>query len=107
MEDDDRFGCLLTSKTYENVSQTKNLLNGNRRMSIRIIAGELSIPKTQVFEIVTENLAMRKVCAKLVPRVLSEEQKVNRKAIYQDLLHHLNEDPDFLDSIVTCNCQSV
>jgi histone-lysine N-methyltransferase SETMAR len=101
VEDDDRSGRPSTSKTNENVSRVKNLLNSDRRMSIRMIADDLNIPQTQVFEIVTENLAMRKVCAKLVPRVLSEEQKATRKAICQDLLHNVNEDPDFLDNVVT------
>lgn len=70
-------------------------------MSIRMIADELRIPQTQLFEIVSENLTMRKVCAKLVPRVLSEEQKVNQKAICQDLLHHVHEGPDILGNVMT------
>ncbi|XP_071879535.1 protein GVQW3-like [Anas platyrhynchos] len=99
--DDDHSGRPLTSKTNENVLRVKNLLNRVHRMSIRMIVDDLSIPQTQVFEMVKENLAMRKVCAKFVPRVLSEEQKANRKAICQDLLHHVNEEPDFLDNVVT------
>ncbi|XP_032053001.1 protein GVQW3-like [Aythya fuligula] len=101
VEDDDRSGRPLTSKTNENVSRVKNVLNRVRRMSIRMIADDLSIPQTQVFEMAKENLAMRKVCAKFVPRVLSEEQKANRKTICQYLLHHVNEEPDFLDNVVT------
>ncbi|XP_068528923.1 histone-lysine N-methyltransferase SETMAR-like [Anas acuta] len=101
VEDDNRSGRPLTSKKNENVSRVKNLLNHDRRMSIRIIADDLSIPQTQVFEMVKENLAMRKLGAKFVPRVLSEEQKANQKVICQDLLHHVNEEPDFLGNVVT------
>ncbi|XP_068526633.1 protein GVQW3-like [Anas acuta] len=96
VEDDDRSGHPSTSKTNKNMSRVKNLPNRHCRMSIRMIADDLSIPQTQVFEMVKENLAMRKACAKFVLRVLSEEQKANRKAICQDLLHHVNEEPDFL-----------
>ncbi|XP_035209897.1 protein GVQW3-like [Stegodyphus dumicola] len=81
VEDDERSGRASISKTNQNVSRVKGSLNIDRRFSIRMIADELSIPQTQVFEIVTESSVMRKVCAKLVPRVLSEEQKANRKAI--------------------------
>ncbi|GFT93225.1 HTH_48 domain-containing protein [Trichonephila clavipes] len=42
----------------------------------------------------------REVCATSVV-VLSEEQKANRKVIYQDLLHHVNEHPDILDNVLT------
>uniref|UniRef100_U3I6B1 Mos1 transposase HTH domain-containing protein n=1 Tax=Anas platyrhynchos platyrhynchos TaxID=8840 RepID=U3I6B1_ANAPP len=103
VEDNDCSGCPSTSKTNENVLRVKNLLNHDRRMSIRMLADDLSIPQTQVFEMVKENLAMRKVCVKFVLRVLSEEQKANRKEICQDLLHHVNEEPDFLDNVVTCD----
>lgn len=89
------------SKTKENVLQVKYLLNHDRRMSIRMVADELSMSQIQVFEIVTENLSIRKVCAEFMPRVLSEEQKAPRKAICQDLLYHANEDPNFLDNVVT------
>jgi len=67
VEDDDRSGHPSTSKTNENVSRVKHLLNHDRRMSSRMIADDLSIPQTQVFEMVKENLAMRKVCMKFVP----------------------------------------
>lgn len=33
--------------------------------------------------------------------MLSEEQKANGKAIFRDLLYHVDEDPDFLDNVVT------
>ncbi|GFX56599.1 hypothetical protein TNCV_3954261 [Trichonephila clavipes] len=39
----------------------KSSLSSNRRMSIRIIADELSLPQAQVFEIATGTLAVRKV----------------------------------------------
>lgn len=48
----------------------------------------------------TEDLAMRKMCAMLVPQVLLKEQNANQKAICQDLLHHVNEDSEFLENIV-------
>uniref|UniRef100_A0A8C3CU13 Mos1 transposase HTH domain-containing protein n=1 Tax=Cairina moschata TaxID=8855 RepID=A0A8C3CU13_CAIMO len=104
VEDDDRSRRPSTSKTNENVSRVENLLNCDRRMSVRMIADDLSIPQTQVFEMVKENLAMRKVCTMFVPRVLSEEQKANRKAIFQDLLHQVNEEPDFLDNTAKKHC---
>ncbi|PRD30600.1 UNVERIFIED_CONTAM: hypothetical protein NCL1_25952 [Trichonephila clavipes] len=67
-------------------------------MNIRRIADGLSIPQTQVFENVTGTLAMRKVCVKFAPQVLSEGLKSNWKVIYQDL-HHVNEAPELLDNL--------
>ncbi|GFY04776.1 uncharacterized protein TNCV_420301 [Trichonephila clavipes] len=61
VEDDDHTRLPSTSKTNQNVSRVKNVLNSDHRMSIRMIADELSIPQTQVFEIVTRILAKRRV----------------------------------------------
>lgn len=79
VEGDDRSGRPSTSKTNENVLRVNNLLNSDRRMGIIVIADKLSIPQMQVFEIMIEKLVMRTVCAKLVSRVLLEEQKSFRK----------------------------
>ena len=46
-------------------------------MSVRLIAEEVGLPKTDVHRIITENLHMRKIFAKLVPKNLSDEKKEN------------------------------
>jgi hypothetical protein len=44
---------------------------------------------------------MKKVCAKMVPKNLSEDQKLNREEMCQNVLEKTAEDPDFLNSVVT------
>jgi len=44
---------------------------------------------------------MRKICAKLVPKNLSVEQKANRMEICQDLLGRLEIEPNFLHKVIT------
>ena len=44
---------------------------------------------------------MRKICAKLVPKKLSVEQKANRLEICQDLLGRLEMEPNFLHKVIT------
>ncbi|KAJ8957344.1 hypothetical protein NQ318_004823 [Aromia moschata] len=46
--------------------------------SVRLISETLDITKTIVHEIVSESLEMRKVCVKLVPKVLTDDQKARR-----------------------------
>jgi len=65
------------------------------RMSVRMIAEETSLDKNAVHRILSEHLHMRKVCAKLVPKNLSVEQKANRLEICQDLLGRLEIEPIF------------
>lgn len=44
MEGDDRSGGPSSSKTDENLLRVKNLVNNDRGMSIRMIAGDLGNP---------------------------------------------------------------
>ena len=54
-----------------------------------------------VHTIITENLAMRKICAKLVPKILTDDQKQRRVSACEDLLQRVEEDPGFLDNVIT------
>ena len=67
VEDDQRSERPSTSKSDENLVKMKNLLSSDRRLNERMICELWNLPKTSVHKIVTENLGMRKVCAKLVP----------------------------------------
>ena len=81
----------------------KKVLDSDRRLSIALISEETGLSVSTVDTIVTENLAMRKVCAKLVQKVLSEEQKMSRVESSQEILVCVQEDEDFLDNVITCD----
>jgi len=83
------------------VAKVKAVLDADRRLSIRLIADQVGLPKSIVHEIVTTELQTRKVCAKLVPKVLTEEQKENRVSISRELLDRVRGDPDFLEQVIT------
>jgi len=71
------------------------------RLSVRMIAEETGLDKNAVHRIQTDHLHMRKICAKLVPKNLSVEQKANRLEICQDLLGKPEIKPNFLDKVIT------
>ena len=75
VEDDPRSGRTSTSRTTDNIERVKQMVRADRRLTVRMIAEELSINKDTVWRIIHENLKMCKVCAKMVPKLLSEEQK--------------------------------
>jgi hypothetical protein len=54
----------------------------DRRMTVQMIADELQFGKTSVYLILTEDLEMRKICAKIVPKLLTPEQKLQRKKCF-------------------------
>ena len=63
------------------------LVRSDHRLTVRMIASDLNLNHTTVHQISTEELAMKKLCAKFVPENLTIEQKDNRK----DLCLHLLE----------------
>ena len=73
----------------------------DRRLSVRMIAEETGLDKSAVHRIVTDHLHVRKICAKLVPKNLSVEQKASRLEICQDLLGKLEIEPDLFDKVTT------
>jgi hypothetical protein len=74
-EDEQLAGRHSTSRTENNVARVKTVLHRDRRLSVRLIAEEVGLPKTDVHRIITEDLHMRKICAKLASKNLSDEQK--------------------------------
>ncbi|KAJ8944354.1 hypothetical protein NQ318_011486 [Aromia moschata] len=73
-----------------------------QRMAIKFcVKLEKNITKTIVHEIVSETLGMRKVCAKLVPKVLTDVQKARRVETCQELLDTCEDNPAFLDDVIT------
>ena len=41
------------------------------------------------------------MCAKLVPKILSEDQKLSRVNFYKDMLEKMRDDPDILNQVIT------
>ena len=56
-----------------------------------------------VHTIIREELKMRKICAKFVPRVLREDQKERRCHDSREMVELINSDPAVLDALVTCD----
>jgi predicted transcriptional regulator len=73
-----RSGRPATSRTEENIAKVHQIVCENRRPTVSSIAEQVNIDRETVRKILTEDLDMRKVCAKIVPKELTEEQKQRR-----------------------------
>jgi hypothetical protein len=70
-------------------------------MSIRVVAEEVRIAFSTCQRILTEDLQMRRVTAKFVPRLLTAEQKDDHMSICTDLHDRAQNDPNFMSSVNT------
>ena len=100
IEDDERSRIPTISKTTNNNRESEKIVREDRRLSIWLIAERMSIDKETVWQILHENLHMTKVCAQVVLKLLTSDQKEKRKEICADISKQI-ENPKFLDSVIT------
>jgi hypothetical protein len=70
---EERSGRPAKSRTKENIIKVHQILHQSHRLTVMSIAEQAKIDRGTVREILTEDLDMRKVCAKMVPKELTEE----------------------------------
>ena len=68
---------------------------------VQEIVVEMEISTGSIHSIQTEDLKLRRVSAKFVPKLLTEQQKELRKEIFEDMLDLANHDPEFIKTINT------
>ena len=90
VEDEPRAG---PQKTDDNVERVRSLVRSDRRMTLRMISSKLNLNGFTVHQILIQDLGLRKVCAKMVPKNLTTEQKANRRDVCLDLLYLLEREP--------------
>lgn len=103
LEDDPRSGRPATCVTEETVALVADVVNKNRRVTVREIAVSTGISSTrQVHEILRQRLQMRKLTARWVPRLLTDSQKRDRVVACREL-QHICEDlgEDFWSRLIT------
>ncbi|GFR75980.1 mariner transposase [Elysia marginata] len=78
------------------------MIFGNRRIKQKDIAKELEISKERFQHIIADILGYRKVSARWVPRILTDEMKMQRKTTYAEPpKHYAEEGEEFIQRIVT------
>ena len=61
----------------------------------------MSIDKETMWKVLHENLHMTKVCAQVVSKLLTSDQKEKRQEICADISKQIEKNPKFLDSVIT------
>ena len=83
------------------VERVRSLVRSDRRLTLRMISSELNLNRFTIHQILTQDLDMRKVCAKMVPKNLMTEHKANRRDVCLELLDHLEREPEFFSRVIT------
>ncbi len=101
LKDNPGRGRKVSKCNEENIEDVKRLLDADRRMSIKDLSVFTGISVGTVHQILHQDLGMRRLAAKFVPKVLNDVQKWTRMAVAQESLRLLDAIPDLLDQIIT------
>ena len=100
-EDQPRSGRTSTCRNDENLGKVRNAINADRRRTIDEISEITGLSWSTCQRMLTEDLNMKRVSAKFVPRLLTEDQKSNRLNVCYDLREQVGNNPQILSKVVT------
>ncbi len=92
-----------TARTDENTTVILEHVLADRRVSVAQLSQESGLSVGSVHKILRKDLGMSRVCAKFVPRLLSDEEKTHRMATCQEWLDNLEQEPDILQRVITAD----
>lgn len=101
VKDENRLGRPTSSKTNKNIDRVREMVLNDRRITIRELSDALALSFGSVQSILKDDLNMRRIAAKFVPRLLSNDQKESRVIACTDLKEQLKNDPRFMEKVIT------
>lgn len=94
LDDEPRCGRPKSASDAENVEKVRLLVIANRRVTLAEIAQSLKISSERVHKILHQDLQLKKISARWVPRLLTADQKATRVRTSRDGLNLIHRDPD-------------
>ncbi|UYV79647.1 hypothetical protein LAZ67_18000172 [Cordylochernes scorpioides] len=101
VNDEECAGRPSTSTTDEKINEVENMILANRRITVREVAEDLNISIGSCHSIFINDLGMRRVAVKFVPKLLNCDQKQHRMNITNEMLDSVRDDPNLLQRVIT------
>ncbi|UYV74834.1 K02A2.6-like [Cordylochernes scorpioides] len=101
VNDEVRAGRPSTSTTDEKINEVEKMILANRRITVREVAEDLNISIGSCHSIFINDLGMRRVAAKFVPKLFNCDQKQHRMNIANEMLDSVRDDPNLLQRVIT------
>lgn len=89
------------ARTARNQDKLRQLIRQDNRRSLRELASILKVSVGTVHHILHEDLQMRKLSVRFVPKILSEEQRACHLEVCQQNLQRLKDEPHLLSFVVS------
>ena len=95
------FWTTSTRTTPENIADVREAILADRRQTIHDVCEIVWLSYGTVQRILADNLNMRRIPARFVPRLLSEDQKALRVSVCRALKQQATDDLTFISNIIT------
>ena len=104
VEDERRSGRPSATRKADNTAWVRELVRSDRRLTVKIIADEMNMIRETVRLILTEELGMRTIYAKMVPRNLTEQQRGARlSAVFSSKCITVIPQPPYSPDLAPCD----
>jgi hypothetical protein len=101
VDDDERSGRPSTNTIPENIAKVREAILADRRHTIHDVCEIVGLSYGTIQRILADNLNMRRISARFVPRLLSDDQKALRVSVCRELKQQARDDPNFISNITT------
>ena len=103
VSDDLRPGRPSISTDDHHVERVREVICGNRRLTVREVAEDMGISVGSCHAVLTRKHQMHRLSAKFVPCLLTDRQQENRVSIFQDMLANADTDENLLKNRLCSN----
>ena len=88
VKDDDHLGHPYTAVTDDNIEKVRDVIWKDWRLDVQAIAEEVNLDRESVWWILREELNMRKVCAKMVPKLVRWTKRTSQGIVFGPFVMH-------------------
>ena len=100
VNDEERTEHPSTSTQNKIINKVRKIVLTNRRITVREVAEVIHISISSCHSLFTNNLGIRRVAAKFVPKLLNFDQKQHCINIVKKLLNSVGNDPNLLQRVI-------
>ena len=90
LKDEVREGRPKTAVVSENIDAVRELIMQDRHVTYREIEASLGISSTSIHSILHEHLAVKKICSRWIPHILTKKKKKVRGDWCKEMLEKCN-----------------
>jgi len=101
VEDLKHSGRTSTCTTPEMIAKAREVILEDRRQTIHDVCNRVELSYGSCQRILADELNMKRIAAKFVPRPLNNEQRDRRVQVCTELQKAVNHDPNFLSRVIT------